>query len=91
MLFQTRRMPSNLHLISSDLGRPSLISYMSSRIFKINKILELDLVDVRMIKNRHGFNHGSFFYKHVVTPYGVRMEPVPTIRWDSIDESASTH
>jgi hypothetical protein len=87
-LFQTRRMPvPNHYYIQYNTTTPSLISYMSSRIFKIKKMRELDLVDVSMLKNRHGFSHGSFFYKHVVTPYGVRMVPVPSITLDSIDAS----
>lgn len=89
VLFQTRRMPvPNHRSMLYNTSQPSLISYMSSRIFRINK--GLDLVDVTLLKNRHGFNHGSFYYTHAITPYGVRMEPVTTLRLDSLDEQTTT-
>jgi hypothetical protein len=87
LVSQTRRTPpAGQRLYIANSGQPSLISFWSSRIFSIKKLPGFDLVDVTMIKNRHGFNHGSFFYKHAITPYGVRMEPVKTLKLEALDE-----
>lgn len=92
--FQTRKMDYRPYIMMSR-TEPSLIHYASSRIFKVTKHRDLDLVDVRLTKNRTGFQNASFFYKHaLVSGYDcadqyIKMVPVPTLKWDSISHDES--